>query len=300
MADRKNYLIACKYHSKYQAERRSFLSNPVVIKYLFSKPLINKQECRLTDHKMIYCGSTESEKVEMILMAMVKFSEDYQLIISKDVKNKVEYPMDNKFRTKYHSMISDLLFQKRIDYSFNFDFELTGQRLSADDKEPYSFQMDINVDFICCMRLNTIDDFTKQIIFFAIDHGRTKKNIFEKIYQLSQFNIHYLVITTPDHISEKIDRFISKIRSKNNDKLITPKTTTGLWYSRQKSFGEFQRMYKVNRSNYFKFYKNNNAQDPDVLGGEGRESGSGTDQSYDIDNRALKKILSKKYFFTKV
>ena len=76
----KLYQYLDKYHTKYLSEHKLLLNHPVIIKYLFNKPVIKSKKYLLRECRDIYCSMTESQEIQAIMMALIKYSEDYQKI----------------------------------------------------------------------------------------------------------------------------------------------------------------------------------------------------------------------------
>lgn len=276
-------------HSLYEAERQQLLNHPVMIRYLFNKPVASNKVRLLRQITPIYCSSADAEQIQMSFLSLVKYSEDYQetlLEITSKYSYLEEYPMDNRFVHPETSDIADVLFNYDIDYTFGWNFKLLGDRTSCHDSACYNMDIDIRVDFLACIVVDTKDLLTKRLELVAIDH-LPSCNTKVKAHQLNQMNIHYLVVN--DCPKQTVKKFI--VNLKRRTALSNPGISTG--YLKTNEYRYFKKQYIRNRKQCFQFI---DAYETDIA--VTQKLVDKGDKASRVKKNTFQDLISKKYYWS--
>lgn len=213
-------------YGKIVENKKRILNHPKIFEYLFNKPIIKtskfKEALDFANEyyiRKIILDNKDIIEIEGLFLIVwndmeryIYIYRKYSVYISKytSYKNPKIY-LDKQLPfipKKYPKYIHEILEKYNISYINQWSFLHEDHRNDAREIEPYSFGINLDLDFYCCLIRNN------RMTQFAIDiyHHRSMFNPI-KWYYLCQMNIHFLVLLPDiiDRISKIINVFINKI-----------------------------------------------------------------------------------------
>jgi hypothetical protein len=206
--------------------KKKLLNHPKIMEYLFNKPIIKTTNLKMALDfvKGYYIKDVRVDKImiseiECLFLEICHYMNQYYYIYRKYREHISKYIRHNNSKIYldrqlplvpniYPKQIVKTLQRLKINYITQWTFKNEEEHTNAREIEPYYFEINLEVDFYCCLF------FKKRMILFAINCLPANTTIsYLKWYYLCQMNIHLLVVLPNEYNSSPntIREFIEKI-----------------------------------------------------------------------------------------
>ena len=298
-------------YEKYLDCKKKLLNNPKMLEYLFYRPIHKIDNLADIDKKTsddYFNPTIVSEDQKKIIQEllfhmrckMLEYISNYEIYKTEISKKSLkDAPITVNF-TSSIDKIGCILHDLEIDFVYNWTFKQREEYLNPYDVKPYNFETDTPVDYYGCyfsQNKKTYNMYQFAIIYDSKSKRLTINDYLEQYY-LKKMNVHLLRLVNGSDFNAEIKYFFKKIL---NGKHYVIRNALGIDFKKDISnkLEKFYQDYDYNKVIYLKYYRKHEEDICDSDENPVKVSKKPADESYSVTDNDIKKLIGKKYFFTK-
>jgi len=200
--------------------------------------------------------------------------------------------------------ISKKLDEINIRHVINWTFKHDEEYVSANKIKPYSFDVDLRINFLGLIFVGK-KKLIKKMVLFAIEYDESGKEFrisdYLKQYYLRQMNVHLLRLNNKMNLRKEINRFIKEILDSSTYVVMNGLIKT-IKNDVSNKLNIFYENYEYNHNLYYKYYDKKKMEGVEDLKEDNRIEKYGEkpcDEASVVPAGFLESLMDGKYIFSK-